>query len=76
MASAVSSLIYSNIYEATPRREGFERHSKPNFARFLDIAKGSCGEVRTKNEKFPAFFTTLSPFYSSTLSLFYFHGTE
>ena len=27
--------------------EGFERNSDAKFARFLDMAKGSCGEVRS-----------------------------
>jgi len=27
--------------------EGFERHTKADFAHFLDHAKGSCGEVRS-----------------------------
>jgi four helix bundle protein len=27
--------------------EGFERSTDPDFARFLDFAKGSCGEVRS-----------------------------
>jgi four helix bundle protein len=28
--------------------EGFERASRPEFGRFLKIAKGSCGEVRAQ----------------------------
>ncbi|MDX6767746.1 MAG: four helix bundle protein [Candidatus Methylacidiphilales bacterium] len=27
--------------------EGFERHTSRDFAHFLDMAKGSCGEVRS-----------------------------
>ena len=27
--------------------EGFERRTDTEFARFLDLAKGSCGEVRS-----------------------------
>lgn len=27
--------------------EGFERHTDPEFSRFPDIAKGSCGKVRS-----------------------------
>lgn len=27
--------------------EGFERRTDPEFSRFLDIAKGPCGEVRS-----------------------------
>jgi four helix bundle protein len=32
---------------ATRRREGFERRTKKDFAHFLDLAKGSAGEVRS-----------------------------
>jgi len=28
--------------------EGYERHSKKEFARYLKIARGSCAEVRTQ----------------------------
>jgi len=38
--SAVS--VLSNI------AEGFERQSRPEFVRFLFIAKGSCGELRAQ----------------------------
>ena len=32
---------------ATRRREGFERRTKKVFAHFLDLSKGSSGEVRS-----------------------------
>ena len=32
---------------ATRRREGFERRTKKDFAHFLDLSKGSSGEVRS-----------------------------
>lgn len=28
--------------------EGYERNSRPDYVRFLKIAKGSCGELRTQ----------------------------
>ena len=38
--SAIS--IFSNV------AEGFERNSRPDFRRFLVIAKASCGELRSQ----------------------------
>jgi four helix bundle protein len=32
---------------ATRRREGFERRTKKDFAHFLDLSRGSSGEVRS-----------------------------
>lgn len=37
----------SSWLRRTPRENGFERRTKKDFAHFLDLAKGSAGEVRS-----------------------------
>jgi four helix bundle protein len=42
-----TKMAFKIIPLATRRREGFERRTKKDFAHFLDLAKGSAGEVRS-----------------------------
>jgi four helix bundle protein len=44
----VNQIRRSTLSVVSNIAEGFERQSRPEFARFLVIAKGSCGEVRAQ----------------------------
>jgi hypothetical protein len=47
VAGGQSGFLVKTAVGATRRREGAERATNAEFARFLDIAKGSSGEVRS-----------------------------
>jgi hypothetical protein len=47
VAGGQSGFLVKTAVGATRRREGAERATNTEFARFLDIAKGSSGEVRS-----------------------------
>ena len=47
ITSQVLRIPFSSWLRRTPRENGFERRTKKDFAHFLDLAKGSAGEVRS-----------------------------